>query len=193
MASSPPVVSDPAAALEAARDRFIGLWGEMGSNWGVPRSMAEIHALLFIVGEPLNADAIMSRLQISRGNASMTLRTLVEWGIISRVHNRGDRRDYFRAEQDVWKLFATILRARKRRELDPLMESLRGCRMAGDSAEAAAAAERDPAAAAHDHRVGSMLSLVELLDRVSERLLGPHGPSSEELMALLQALGEASE
>jgi len=177
---------DAAAApdrdVEAAQDRFIALWGEMGSSWGVPRSMAEIHALLFIVGEPLHTDAIMQRLRVSRGNASMTLRTLVEWGIITRSHQRGDRRDYYRAEQDVWRLFSTILRARKRRELDPLMESLRECRVHGDAAR--------PETAEHDARVDRMLELVELIDRVSERTLGPSGPSSGELVALLEALAE---
>jgi DNA-binding transcriptional regulator GbsR (MarR family) len=190
---SPDTAVEPGTAVEAAQDRFIGLWGEMGSSWGVPRSMAEIHALLFIVGEPLNAEGIMSRLQISRGNASMTLRTLVEWGIISRVHLRGDRRDYFRAEQDVWKLFATILRARKRRELDPLMESLRGCRIGGGSADASLATAPAGEAAAHDERITRMLSLVELLDRISERVLGPHGPSSADLMMLLESIAEAAE
>jgi DNA-binding transcriptional regulator GbsR (MarR family) len=175
----------PDREVEAAQDRFIALWGEMGSSWGVPRSMAEIHALLFIVGEALHTDAIMQRLQVSRGNASMTLRTLVEWGIITRSHQRGDRRDYYRAEQDVWRLFSTILRARKRRELDPLMESLRACRVHGEAVP--------PEAVEHDARVDRMLDLVELIDRVSERTLGPNGPSSGELVALLQALAEGGE
>ena len=113
--------------LPEAQDRFIGLWGEMGSAWGIPRTMAEVHALLYISGEPMNTDDVMARLRISRGNASMTLRTLCEWGIVSRVHNRGDRKEYFRAEQDVWKLFATIVRERKRREFDPLLDAMRAC------------------------------------------------------------------
>ncbi len=155
--------------LVASQDSFIALWGEMASRWGVPRTMAEAHALLFVHGDPLHAEAIMERLRISRGNASMTLRTLVEWGIITRHHARGDRREYFRAEQDVWKLFATVARARKRREIDPLVEGLARCRttpMRG----------RDGAArAAHNARVDELLSAVQLVDGLSERLVGADG------------------
>jgi DNA-binding transcriptional regulator GbsR (MarR family) len=155
--------------LRAGQDRFIALWGEMGSRWGVPRTMAEVHALLFVVGQPLHADAIMERLRISRGNASMTLRTLVEWGIITRQHERGERREYFRAEQDVWKLFATVARARKRREIDPLVEGLAQCR-------ATPLRGRDGGARAeHNARVEELLAAVQLLDGVSERLVGADG------------------
>src|SRR5688500_3727219 len=114
--------------LREAREQFVALWGQMASNWGIPRTMAEVHALLFIAGEPLNTDDVMESLGISRGNASMTLKALQEWGIISRVHMRGDRKEYVQAEQDVWKLFRTILRERKKREIDPMLEALRACR-----------------------------------------------------------------
>lgn len=155
--------------LVSSQDRFIGLWGEMAARWGVPRSMAEVHALLFVVGEPLDVETIMDRLRISRGNASMTLRTLVEWGIIGRVLERGERREFFRAEQDVWKLFATVARARKRRELDPLAEGLDRCR-------ATPLRGREGAArTAHNERVEELLEAVRLLDGVSERLVGADG------------------
>ena len=114
--------------LAQAREEFISLWGQMGSKWGIPRTMAEVHALLFIEGRPLNTDEVMDRLHISRGNASMTLRSLVEWGIVQRAHMPGDRKEYFTAEQDVWKLFRTIVRERKKREIDPLLEALHECR-----------------------------------------------------------------
>lgn len=155
--------------LLESQDRFIALWGEMASRWGVPRTMAEAHALLFVHGEALHAEAIMERLRISRGNASMTLRTLVEWGIITRQHARGDRREYFRAEQDVWKLFATVARARKRREIDPLVEGLSRCRTTPVRG-------RDGAArAAHNARVDELLGAVQLVDGLSERLVGADG------------------
>jgi len=121
-------MTSPASAANqetSPADGFIRLWGEMGTHWGVPRTMTQVHALLFILGRPLNTDDIMSRLAISRGNASMTLRTLVDWGMITRTHNPRDRKDYYAAEQDVWKLFATIARARKRREIEPLLGSLK--------------------------------------------------------------------
>jgi DNA-binding transcriptional regulator GbsR (MarR family) len=167
-------VSEPKATgvdeeLVAAQDRFIALWGEMASRWGVPRTMAEVHALLFVHGEPLHAEAIMDRLRISRGNASMTLRTLDEWGIVTRILERGDRREYFRAEQDVWRLFATIARARKRRELDPLTEGLDRCRTTP------LRGREGQARAAHNERIGELLDAVRLLDGVSERLVGADG------------------
>ena len=96
-----------------AGEAFVALWAEMGTHWGVPRTMAQVNALLFMEGRPLNTDEIMERLSISRGNASMTLRTLVEWGMITRSHNAKDRKDYYAGEQDVWKLFATVARTRK--------------------------------------------------------------------------------
>lgn len=191
-----PRSDDPLASassdLRAAREQFISLWGQMGSNWGVPRTMAEIHALLFIVGEPLNTDSVMTALDISRGSASTTLRALVEWGIIRRVHVRGDRKEYFQAEQDVWKLFRVILRERKKREVDPLLESLRACRdiTAGDSA--AKQRKIDPEAAqleAHNARLDGMIDFVAMIDLISEQLISPSsqdtGPSGLEIAAKL--------
>ncbi|MGA0173845.1 MAG: GbsR/MarR family transcriptional regulator [Phycisphaerales bacterium] len=173
--------------LRETQDRFIALWGDMGSHWGVPRSMAEIHALLFIVGEPLSADEIMERLRVSRGNVSMTLRSLVEWGIVSRSHRREDRRDRFHAEQDVWKLLITILRVRKRREIDPLLESLRGCELEGSPSKATA--DRD-SIAEHNDRVRRMVDMISSVDQLADRLIGPAGPSSEDLESLVRGLAE---
>src|SRR5690606_4668160 len=85
--------------LTAAQDAFIASWGQMGSTWGISRTMAEIFALLYIIGAPLNTDEVMDRLRISRGNASMSLRALLDWGIVFKVHKRGDRKEYFEAQQ----------------------------------------------------------------------------------------------
>ncbi len=148
----------------AAQDRFIAFWGEMGTRWGVQRSMAEVHALLFIAGEPLAAEDIMERLAISRGNVSMTLKQLVEWGLVQRVKPRAkageksERREYHQAEQDVWKLFYTILRARKRREFDPLIEELGGCRVVERSAR------RSDRAKSHDRKIDDLLELCVMFD-----------------------------
>jgi HTH-type transcriptional regulator, glycine betaine synthesis regulator len=170
-----------------SQDRLITLWGEMGSRWGVPRTMAEAHALLFVHGEPLHAEAIMDRLRISRGNASMTLRTLVEWGIITRHHERGDRREYFRAEQDVWKLFATVARARKRREIDPLVEGLDRCKTTPQRG-------RDGVRrAAHNARVDDLLNAIRMIDGISERLVSSDGSSLRTaVLALSKLMGVAS-
>ena len=111
--------------LERIRERFILHWGEMGQLWGINRTMAQIHALLFISTEALSANDLMDELQISRGNVSMALRELIAWGIVTRIHIKGERREYYTTEKDVWKMFRIIARERKRREVDPTIEVLR--------------------------------------------------------------------
>ena len=151
-----PVVDE----IRAAQDRFIEFWGEMGPRWGVQRSMTEVHALLFIAGEPLSAEDIMERLSISRGSVSTTLKQLVEWGLVQRVRlkDRADRRDYHQAEQDVWTLFYTILRARKRREFDPLVEELGGCRVAQKGSRKSDRSKQ------HDQKIDELLELCKFFD-----------------------------
>src|SRR5438445_5361185 len=114
--------------LHTAQDLFIRRWGEMGATWGINRTQAELHALLFIVGLPLCTDDVMERLNISRGNASMSLRALCDWGIVRRLHKRGERREYFESLTDVWEMFSIIAAERKRREMDPVLETIRQCR-----------------------------------------------------------------
>jgi DNA-binding transcriptional regulator GbsR (MarR family) len=122
--SSPASGATITQRVDDAQDRFIASWGQMASAWGISRTMAEVHALLYITGRALNTDDVIERLQISRGNASMSLRSLQDWGLIARVHRRGDRKEYFEAESDVWAIFKTIARERKKRELDPVLTSL---------------------------------------------------------------------
>ncbi len=112
---------------EASRDEFISQWGALGSNWGINRSMAQVHALLMTAPEPMHTDEIMERLQISRGNANTNVRELIGWGLVRLVVKKGERREYFEAEKDVWKIFITITRERRRRELDPALLVLRKC------------------------------------------------------------------
>ena len=150
---------------------FIALWGQMASNWGIPRTMAEIHALLYIAGQPMNTDDVMAALDISRGSASMTLKALQEWGIVSRIHLRGDRKEYFQAEQDVWKLFRIILRERKKREIDPLLESLRELRrVTGKSPILRAGKTAFPIKAVNE-RLDDMVEFIEMIDSISQRLI----------------------
>jgi HTH-type transcriptional regulator, glycine betaine synthesis regulator len=129
-----------------AKDLLIRRWGEMGGYWGINRTMAEIHALLFVSGETLCTDDVMARLHISRGNASMNLRGLVDWGLISRVHKLGDRKEYFSADTDIWHMFETIVRERTRREVEPIAACIDRCRemvaAKPDGAEPAAEDER---------------------------------------------------
>jgi HTH-type transcriptional regulator, glycine betaine synthesis regulator len=113
--------------LRAAQDQFILEWGRMSSSWGVNRTMAQIHALLFVSSVPLSVDEIMDRLQISRGNASMNLRDLMDWGIVRRFRVPGARKDSYSSETDPWIVFARVVRERKRREIDPTADALREC------------------------------------------------------------------
>jgi HTH-type transcriptional regulator, glycine betaine synthesis regulator len=117
-----------ASALDECKALLVRRWGEMGGYWGINRTMAEIHALLFVSGHPLCTDDIMRLLHVSRGNASMNLRGLVDWGLIQRVHKLGDRKEYYQADTDVWHMFETIMRERRRREVEPILESIERCR-----------------------------------------------------------------
>lgn len=158
-----------ATPLRQSQERFVALWGQMGANWGIARTMAEVHATLFIMGRPMNTDEIMEFLQISRGNASMTLRALVDWGIVQRIHRRGDRKEYFQAEQDVWKLFRTILRERKKREVDPVIDELRHCRSLTQHVRSADVPADE--LAAHNSRLDDMLTFMEMLDEITRSVI----------------------
>jgi DNA-binding transcriptional regulator GbsR (MarR family) len=120
-----PSTRDPERQLRFIQDTFIRRWGEMGATWGINRTMAEIHALLYITAMPLCTDDVMERLHISRGNASTNLRALCEWGIIRKLHRRGERREFFESLEDVWEIFSIIAAERKRREMDPILQTIR--------------------------------------------------------------------
>jgi DNA-binding transcriptional regulator GbsR (MarR family) len=115
-------------------EKFILHWGEMGSRWGVNRTVAQIHALLYIVGKPMAADDITETLGVARSNVSNSLKDLQGWGLISIVHIMGDRRDHFETSKDVWALARTIFAERKQREFDPTVAFLRECMTSTDLA-----------------------------------------------------------
>jgi DNA-binding transcriptional regulator GbsR (MarR family) len=110
--------------LQEAKKQFIAAWGSFGSNWGINRTMAQIHALLLISPDPLSADEVMESLNISRGNANMNLRELINWGLVDRVILRGERKEFFCAEKDIFKVSRTIAKERKKRELEPMLKFL---------------------------------------------------------------------
>jgi len=110
--------------LRDAQERFIEAWGAFGSAWGINRSMAQVHALLLISPDALSTEDVMARLNISRGNANMNLRALIDWSLVRRVLKAGERREFFEAEKDVWKVATHITRERKKRELEPLVRLL---------------------------------------------------------------------
>jgi DNA-binding transcriptional regulator GbsR (MarR family) len=107
-----------------ARNQMIDTWGQLSAQWGINRTMGQIHALLMISPYPMTADQIIAELGISRGNVSMNLRNLVEWGVVFKVYVPGDRKEHFTSEKDAWKMALQIARERKRKELDPMIKSL---------------------------------------------------------------------
>src|SRR5215218_6719018 len=120
------------------KEKFIETWGILGSQWGVNKSIAQVQALLLISANPLTTDDIMEELKISRGNANMSIRQLLDWGIVYKKSVAGDRKEYFLAEKDVWKWALKIGNVRKQRELNPVLDMLKevaGSRETGKTAE----------------------------------------------------------
>lgn len=114
-------------AYHEALEQFLLLWGEMAPAWGINKTMAQIHALLYAEEAPLDTDTIMSQLDISRGNANMNLRKLIEWGLVSKHQHEGSRKEYFSAEKDVWVIASIIIQERQYRELVPVKQNLIEC------------------------------------------------------------------
>lgn len=110
--------------LAEARQQFIASWGAFGTHWGINRTMAQIHALLLVSADPLSQDDIMEQLNVSRGNANMNIRELIDWGLVDRVIIPGERKEYFSAEKDIWKVATQIVHERKKRELNPMLKLL---------------------------------------------------------------------
>ncbi len=113
--------------LTPIMERYVLHWGEMGARWGVNRSVAQIHALLYLSPLPLTAEEIADTLTLARSNVSTSLRELQGWGLVSLTHALGDRRDHFEAKTDLWEMLLTIVEERKRREVDPTLTLLRQC------------------------------------------------------------------
>ena len=110
--------------LSEARQQFISSWGAFGTQWGMNRTMAQIHALLLISTKPITQDDIMEELSISRGNVNMNIRELISWNLVERVILPGERKEFFTAEKDIWKVATQIVKERKKRELDPMLKLL---------------------------------------------------------------------
>jgi DNA-binding transcriptional regulator GbsR (MarR family) len=113
--------------LSAVEQKFILHWGEMGTRWGINRTVAQIHALLFLSQKPLPAEDIATTLDVARSNVSTSLKELQGWGIVKRVHVLGDARDHFESMKEVWEMFRVVLDERKKREIDPTLAVLRAC------------------------------------------------------------------
>jgi DNA-binding transcriptional regulator GbsR (MarR family) len=158
--------------LRTAQDLFIRRWGEMGQTWGINRTMAEIHALLYICGIPLCTDDVMERLNISRGNASMSLRALCDWGIIRRLHKRGERREYFESLNDVWEMFSIIAAERKRREMDPVLETIKQCQQMLSEATLGKAAAKQQSVQTTRQRLECMEEFMTVTNKIFQQFVG---------------------
>jgi len=113
--------------LSPVQQKFVLHWGEMGTRWGINRTVAQIHALLFIWQKPLHAEDLVSALGVARSNVSTSLKELQGWGIVRRVHVLGDARDHYESMKEVWEMFRVVLDERKKREIDPTVRMLREC------------------------------------------------------------------
>lgn len=152
--------------LVQAQDQFILEWGRMSSSWGINRTTAQIHALLFISGIPMEVNEIMDRLQISRGNASMNLRELLDWGIVRRFRRPGDRKDTYVSETDPYQMFIRVVRERKRREIDPTTDAIRECLQRVPVAEPTGQAQTMRV------RLEALLEIFDLLDVAYKQVFG---------------------
>src|SRR5258707_12659669 len=154
--------------LEEVEEDFVSLWRRMSSLWGISPTMAEIHGLLYISGAALSMDDIMARLGISRSNVSMNLSKLVDWGLVRPVHQRGDRRDYYESLSDVWEMFTLVAAQRKRREVDPMLNTLRQC---GERLSEERLGDRagDERVADRRRRVGDLVDFLTLVDALSQK------------------------
>jgi len=148
--------------LNPVAQRFILHWGEMGSKWGVNRTVSQIHALLYLFGKPMPADEITETLEVARSNVSTSLKELQNWNLIHVVHVMGDRRDHFATSVDVWELFRTVVRERKEREFDPTIGVLKDCLTSVDLSKEDAAAQQ---------RIKETLALMEALSTWGEQML----------------------
>src|SRR4051812_5954104 len=164
----PMKTSDPklTQTLDGVEQEFVGLWRRMSSLWGISPTMARIHGHLYITGAALSMDDIMARLGISRGNVSMNLSKLVEWGLVRRGHKRGDRRDYYESLSDVWEMFTLVASQRKRREVDPILNTLRRCKESL-SPEALGGLAEEKAVEERRRRVNDLFSFLSLMDSLA--------------------------
>jgi DNA-binding transcriptional regulator GbsR (MarR family) len=160
------VNSDRSQTHKEALEQFILLWGEMATAWGINKTMAQIHALLYAETDPLDTDAIMAQLDISRGNANMNLRNLLQWQLVHKVHFKGKRKDYYTAEKDVWNIVSTIIRERQQREVAPIRENLN--ETLGLLGEKEELTEEE---AAFQQRIKNFTEFLEMFERFTGALL----------------------
>jgi len=171
---------------QKAIEQFVQVWGEMASAWGINRTMAQIHALLYAEGEPLDTDTIMDQLSISRGNANMNLRNLMQWKLVQKVHYKGQRKDYFSAEQEVWTIVSRIVEERQLREVAPIKESLMNTLSILDDSDDLNREEQD-----FKERIDNFVEFLEMFDRFTKALLPYINRKNLKFLKHLVKLAEA--
>jgi DNA-binding transcriptional regulator GbsR (MarR family) len=168
--------------LTIIQERFVLSWGEMGAKWGINRTVAQIHALLFLSPRPLHAEEIAATLGVARSNVSTSLRELQGWGIVKVAHMLGDRRDHFESMKDVWEMFRIIVDERKKREADPVVAMLR---------DTAAEAKKPGAADAYTReRLADMLQFFELMTTWCEHTRKLPTPAVVRMVKMGDKLGK---
>ena len=165
-------------SLGPAAQRFVVHWGEMGTRWGVNRTVAQIHALLYVSPEPLTAEQIASTLSVARSNVSTSLRELQRWGIVKISHVLGDRRDYYESLQDTWDMTKVILAERKRREIDPTLPVLEACLEECESA--------DPPDPEVTERLNNMLELFRTMNEWHKEIMSLPSSQLKRLVGMRQ-------
>jgi len=171
---------------QQASEQFVLLWGEMASAWGINKTMAQIHALLYAENEPLDTDSIMEQLHISRGNANMNLRNLVQWQLVNKVHFTGKRKDYYTAEKDVWNIVAVLIDERQQREIAPIQQNLVECvKLLNDDDELT---EEE---AEFKKRIENFIEFLEMFDRFTKAMLPYINKKNLKFLKKLVKLAEA--
>ncbi|RKR82443.1 DNA-binding transcriptional regulator GbsR (MarR family) [Mucilaginibacter gracilis] len=150
--------------LAEGKQKFIESWGKLGSEWGVNRTMAQVHALLLVTPEALTTEEIMEQLSISRGNANMTLRDLIGWGLVEKEHRPGERKEYFFADKNTWNIARQVARERRKRELDPIIKIL-------DELTKVQGNDNDPAFKTFNKSVTDINRLAKNVDKTLETML----------------------
>ena len=169
-------ITEKSTKLPDTVERFVLHWGDMGSQWGLNRSVSQIHALLYLSERPRTAEDIAVALGLARSNVSTSIRELMAWNLVRRVPVKGDRREHFEAETDLWEIAMRIAAVRKERELDPAVDALKAC---------VAAAERDPKLdPVAARRLKDMLGFVDTLDRWYAQMLTVPKPKLAMLIRL---------
>lgn len=171
---------------QQASEQFVLLWDEMASAWGINKTMAQIHALLYAENEPLDTDTIMEQLRISRGNANMNLRNLAQWQLINKVHFKGKRKDFYTAEKDVWNIVAILIDERQQREIAPIQQNLVECLDLFENGEDLTKEEAE-----FKERIENFIEFLEMFDRFTKAMLPYINKKNLKFLKKLVKLAEA--